>query len=602
MYFSKKRRYKDIQKIFNVDSINIIKPSTEKSDRYFTDNIKETKNRKNKFKGKRKLKNNNYNKKNYTKSHKDKVSSSTLLKDHNLNFKNMDLKNYILALHGKSYISNTVSVLNLDNTSNTINKAKNKYNRKRSSKVKKSKNVLKRYNVPLEEINTLEEFIGKKDKYLTPNTILSVGGHKAVNVKKLNAAFVDLDYYHSNMEVDGKKICELNSEEVYSLIKNNYKNFYEPSFVIDSGRGLYMFWLLEETFATNKSRQYWTKLQRILNKYFCDFGADARVCDCSRVLRIPGSINSKTGKTVRIINNPAIIVPNYEKRYTIRELVAKLLEDKNLFPIDYNDFNKNKTNNNEISNTRGTSKKNKFTLFTLHNTRAEDLEKLVTLRRGDCEGTRNNILFLYSINLFFAGNKYGNVKQKTEELNDKFKEPLSQNEIKSILESSKKNYNECFVQTMKDYFLNENNCLVQVKSGGIKDDLVKNGAYVYSNRKIIEDLNITQDEQKELKTIIGKKEKQIRKARREDKNYIREKNKKYYEENKEIISINKKYKYDESLKNNGEQRKKEKIEERRVKVRDLINKGLSNRQIQEELCISASTLNRDIKHLYKPVC
>ena len=40
--------------------------------------------------------------------------------------------------------------------------------------------------------------------------------------------------------------------------------------------------------------------------------------------------------------------------------------------------------------------------------------------------------------------------------------------------------------------------------------LQKNGFYAYSNKKIIEILNVTQEEMGELKTLINKEEKQKR--------------------------------------------------------------------------------------------
>lgn len=69
-----------------------------------------------------------------------------------------------------------------------------------------------------------------------------------------------------------------------------------PSIYIWSGRGLHLYWLLQPTPA--KSLPVWQKIQNTLIQALLDCGADRSASDCTRLLRLAGSINSKNGKKV----------------------------------------------------------------------------------------------------------------------------------------------------------------------------------------------------------------------------------------------------------------------------------------------------------------
>ncbi|WP_153062486.1 helix-turn-helix domain-containing protein, partial [Clostridium tertium] len=58
-----------------------------------------------------------------------------------------------------------------------------------------------------------------------------------------------------------------------------------------------------------------------------------------------------------------------------------------------------------------------------------------------------------------------------------------------------------------------------------------------------------------------------------------------------------KKKYNEQLKEDGKIGKKEQIEQRRAKIKDLLDKGLSQKEIYLYLNISKRTCINDIKYL-----
>ena len=86
----------------------------------------------------------------------------------------------------------------------------------------------------------------------------------------------------------------------------------QPSIVVNSGRGEHRYWLLESpidsTMATELQRQW---------VYRC--GADHAAVDLARVLRVPGSVNTKNGARARVTSWEP------DRRYTAAQLWNCLL-------------------------------------------------------------------------------------------------------------------------------------------------------------------------------------------------------------------------------------------------------------------------------------
>lgn len=141
----------------------------------------------------------------------------------------------------------------------------------------------------------------KEDYYMSINSIKKDTPRCKKNVSRLQYCFADLDLFH---EFDWNG---LDAEAVYHLIvEQSGDEIPQPSFVIKSGRGLYFLWKLEDGSTIGgesiKTKKKWMRIQRELNSRLQDYCADIKICsDYSRLLRVPGSINSKTGTTVEII-------------------------------------------------------------------------------------------------------------------------------------------------------------------------------------------------------------------------------------------------------------------------------------------------------------
>ena len=103
--------------------------------------------------------------------------------------------------------------------------------------------------------------------------------------------------------------------------------------------------------------------------------------------------------------------------------------------------------------------------------------------------------------------------------------------------------------------------------------LSKDKQYRYKNETLIELLNITEFEETHMSTIISKRE------------YKRRNNE--YNKNR----------YQEKLIAEGKVSEKDKISQRREKIKDLLREGLSQKEIYLSLNISKRTCINDVKFL-----
>ena len=112
----------------------------------------------------------------------------------------------------------------------------------------------------------------------------------------------------------------------------------------------------------------------------------------------------------------------------------------------------------------------------------------------------------------------------------------------------------------------------------------QNKDYKYKNETLINLLEISDIEQKEMLTIISKDEYRRRKRERNNKAYNSE-------EAKE--------KYKNQLKQDGKLTKKEQIELQREKIKSLREEGFKNKEISQKLNIVQKTLERHITYMKK---
>ena len=351
----------------------------------------------------------------------------------------------------------------------------------------------------------------KDNVYITLNTFYKTY-IRIEYLKELNALFIDLDTYKT----------DFTKEQILMNLNENYfgKNIPTPNFIIDSGRGLYLIWLIKK--VPSMALPLWKAVEEYFYRSLKEFGADRQALDATRILRIPGSINSKTHTEVKIIDN-------YDYLYDLREIQNEYMPElSEKAPIR-----------------RGRPKKVKYIYRerSLYYARIQDLIKLCELREYNLKGHRELILFLYRYYLCYFTEDIEKSLNDTLELNNMFKQPLREKEVLSSTKSAE--------TVFKD----------------------QNKDYKYKNETLINLLEISDEEQKEMKTIISKEE-----YKRRDREY-------------------QKKKYKEELETQGKLTAEKKILQRRIKIKDLLAKGLKQKEIYLQLNISKRTCINDIKFL-----
>ena len=128
----------------------------------------------------------------------------------------------------------------------------------------------------------------------TDGNQLRAGYRSSDGVARLNACFVDIDYYHHGLTA-GNVIGQ-----IYDL--QNEGKIPPPTYLKDSGRGLWACWLLglEPRSYSEHVKQY-NAIQAKLRCMFGASGGDANATDAARLTRIIGSNNSTVNRRANMV-------------------------------------------------------------------------------------------------------------------------------------------------------------------------------------------------------------------------------------------------------------------------------------------------------------
>ena len=346
------------------------------------------------------------------------------------------------------------------------------------------------------------------------------------HLAQLNAIFVDIDPVKSNSFGQNQ---ELLMEYVNQLIP--YK-LPPPNILVSSGRGSWLIWLLEPTPA--QALPTWNKVQAYFVDSLLHLGADPKCKDVTRVMRVPGSINSKTGQTVEF----KVL---HENRYRLDDLARQgFIHPK---PVIRRPLLKPKTHQETSVHPKF------FTLYSLHHGILQDLQRLAELRGRNLKECREYFLFIWR-------NCLARLGQSPEESERQLKSVALQYLGKKPLPDR-----EWMRTTMSVYRAKH------LPKNAQPDCDEEETGYTLKASWIIEKLGITPEEQTAMKVLIGKSEK-------------------YRRNNKRRYSVSR----DEYLEKVEEQR--ELVFQLKQEKPDL-----SIREIAQELNISKSSVHRYFKDL-----
>jgi len=316
---------------------------------------------------------------------------------------------------------------------------------------------------PTELATHLTNVMGE-DVFFSQNTFYRKA-RRIETVRQLRSLYVDLDFYLFNYTPE-QILFWLEADFFKSTIP-------EPNLIIFSGQGIVLIWTIEP--APYMALPLWQAVQNYLIDKLKPLGGDPKAADAARIFRLAGSTSSKNGNEVRVQYR-------HDYQYTLREIQDEYLPEL-----------KPKTKKPRP----GRKKKvvHLFNLYTLHGARLQDLDKLVTIRAGDMDGYREITLFLYRYWSCCFEQDPGAALQHTLEFNRLFTHPLPEREVVRATKSAQKAY-----EAKSDKKANEQALAMGYPGAG----------YRISNAKIISWLGITPEEQEQMRTIIGPKEKRRR--------------------------------------------------------------------------------------------
>lgn len=136
---------------------------------------------------------------------------------------------------------------------------------------------------------------------------------RLLHFMRVGLLFVDLDTYKL------PEFAGLSAEAQLELLLRlcEAQGLPEPSLVIFSGRGLQAKWLLDSALPA-RALPRWSLVQHEIGRRLVGLGADANALDASRVLRLVQTVNSRSGEVVRVVHHSGA-------RYDFDQLADALL-------------------------------------------------------------------------------------------------------------------------------------------------------------------------------------------------------------------------------------------------------------------------------------
>lgn len=245
------------------------------------------------------------------------------------------------------------------------------------------------------------ELGGQSDTYLTFNRF---NGRRRLitRLRALDALYIDLDTYRLPPRND---IASMLPEAAAAAVLRWLKDcgIPAPSLIMFTGRGLSMCWVIDPVPAQALPR--WRACQRHLLSILRPFGADPQALDAARSTRLQGTINTKSGLHVRVLEDySSFEIADFEK---IADAVLPLAREDIAAQRKTRDARRNGATRPRPLNA--------YNVETLHRARVTDLMALAEGRWfGDLpEGQRNAWMFHMACSLAWLTTPAGLTREMT---------------------------------------------------------------------------------------------------------------------------------------------------------------------------------------------
>lgn len=213
-------------------------------------------------------------------------------------------------------------------------------------------------------LEILPAYSRASDAYISQNRFWRWRG--VSRLAELTAMYTDLDFYHQ------PDLADMHPRGVFDVAMEELgkSRIPRPSFATSTGRGLALVWLHASVSPAELPR--WSLCQRRIWWVLRGVGADSAATDAARVLRLVGTLNSKSGSLVQTIWEDLDHVWNFD------ELVEEILPPTPQKPNKALDQRPSSRSGKEAPRKPGTGPG--LTARTLNKARLEDLHKLMDLR------------------------------------------------------------------------------------------------------------------------------------------------------------------------------------------------------------------------------
>jgi hypothetical protein len=155
--------------------------------------------------------------------------------------------------------------------------------------------------IPLADLRDYAEAQrGRSDVYISQNRFYG-RRRRIVSLAETNVLWADLDFYRTAWK--GTKPHDV---AFAALRRIDDEDMPLPSYVVHSGRGLLVSWLLDKPLP-RQALPRWQACERRLINALRGFGADSNAADAARVFRLVGSVNSKAHEAVECIWKSGVV-------------------------------------------------------------------------------------------------------------------------------------------------------------------------------------------------------------------------------------------------------------------------------------------------------
>lgn len=265
----------------------------------------------------------------------------------------------------------------------------------------------------------------KTDSFYSINGFWSRGTRRSEDLSCLNACFSDLDH----REIDNETAVA----EVMEIVRSG--EIPAPSFIGFSGRGTWLFWTLrcpetgEPPKANREAKQLWNDVQRAINARLSslvpELKPDLNAIDASRLTRVPGSVNSKSGKTVRYLYQADPTMGRHS--YSLSELADHFEVVPESVEKVGREIPKTKIPNNATG------------LQVMQGERLSEFDKLEESRNGFAEGCRNKAVYILVLLLLSLGVAPSELEARVFGLASRCRPEYSQAEVVNTIDSVLRN-------------------------------------------------------------------------------------------------------------------------------------------------------------------